>query len=60
MTGWAHYVDADLNLVKSLFGCAFDLDPENHDARSSRPTSHCSAGTATLSILKMSTWKNAL
>jgi hypothetical protein len=32
MTGWAHLVDGHLDLARSLFRRALDLDPENHDA----------------------------
>ncbi len=32
MTGWAHQVDGELDLARSLLGRALDLDPENEDA----------------------------
>jgi CubicO group peptidase (beta-lactamase class C family) len=32
MTGWAHQVDGQLDLARSLLRRALDLDPENHDA----------------------------
>jgi hypothetical protein len=32
MTGWAHQVDGQLDLAKSLLRRALDLDPENDDA----------------------------
>ena len=32
MTGWAHQVDGDLDLARSLLQRALDLDPENEDA----------------------------
>jgi hypothetical protein len=32
MTGWAHQVDGDRDLARSLLRRALDLDPENHDA----------------------------
>ena len=32
MTGWAHQVDGQLDLARSLLERALDLDPENHDA----------------------------
>jgi CubicO group peptidase (beta-lactamase class C family) len=32
MTGWAHQVDGDLDLARSLLSRALDLDPENDDA----------------------------
>ena len=32
MTGWAHQVDGDLDLARSLLRRALDLDPENEDA----------------------------
>ncbi len=32
MTGWAHQVDGELDLARSLLRRALDLDPENHDA----------------------------
>ena len=32
MTGWAHQVDGQLDLARSLLGRALDLDPENDDA----------------------------
>jgi hypothetical protein len=32
MTGWAHQVDGQPDLARSLLGRALDLDPENHDA----------------------------
>jgi CubicO group peptidase (beta-lactamase class C family) len=32
MTGWAHQVDGQLDLARSLLGRALDLDPDNEDA----------------------------
>jgi CubicO group peptidase (beta-lactamase class C family) len=32
MTGWAHQVDGDLDLARTLLRRALDLDPENEDA----------------------------
>jgi len=32
MTGWAHQVDGQADLARSLLHRALDLDPENHDA----------------------------
>ena len=32
MTGWAHQVDGQLDLARSLLLRALDLDPENEDA----------------------------
>jgi hypothetical protein len=32
MTGWAHHVDGQLDLARSLLQRALDLDPENHEA----------------------------
>jgi Tfp pilus assembly protein PilF len=32
MTGWAHQVDGNLDLARSLLRRALDLDPENDDA----------------------------
>ena len=32
MTGWAHQVDGDLDLARSLLRRALDLDPDNDDA----------------------------
>ena len=32
MTGWAHQVDGNLELARTLLGRALDLDPENQDA----------------------------
>ncbi|HVQ87732.1 MAG TPA: hypothetical protein VMT88_06070 [Actinomycetes bacterium] len=32
MTGWAHQVDGQLDLARSLLVRALDLDPENEDA----------------------------
>ena len=32
MTGWAHQVDGEPDLARSLLQRALDLDPENHDA----------------------------
>jgi CubicO group peptidase (beta-lactamase class C family) len=32
MTGWAHQVDGQLDLARTLLRRALDLDPENHDA----------------------------
>ena len=32
MTGWAHQVDGQLDLARTLLRRALDLDPENDDA----------------------------
>jgi CubicO group peptidase (beta-lactamase class C family) len=32
MTGWAHQVDGNLDLARSLLRRALDLDPDNHEA----------------------------
>jgi hypothetical protein len=32
MTGWAHQVDGQLDLARTLLRRALDLDPDNHDA----------------------------
>ena len=32
MTGWAHQVDGDLDLARTVLRRALDLDPENHEA----------------------------